>query len=203
MSATAALEKWLELKKNSALPILSTQPILGELKSQNADLNLVSEKILNVLIFSLVYILILILVGFVNWLSRYLYFKAKRPNSTLVHSLYYTLLYPSGIGKIYYKYEIRFLYIFTALFHSVQYSLCLFSYLYLYCTCTVLILILYLYLNCICINSILVLECTFTILVLVLYYLCTRTVLVLYLYLYCTVSFRSRRHVHLIPEQGP
>ena len=119
MSATAALEKWLELKKNSALPILSTQPILGELKSQNADLNLVSEKILNVLIFSLVYILILILVGFANWLSRYLYFKAKRPNSTLVHSLYYTLLYPSGIGKIYYKYEIRFsLYIYSLISFS-------------------------------------------------------------------------------------
>ena len=118
MSATAALEKWLELKKNSALPILSTQPILGELKSQNSDLSLISEKILNVLIFSLIYLIIHVLIGFTNWLSRYLYFKAKRPSCTLVHSLYYTLLYPSGIGKIYYKYENRFLYIYSLITSS-------------------------------------------------------------------------------------
>ena len=141
MSATAALEKWLELKKNSALPILSTQPILGELKSQNSDLSLISEKILNVLIFSLIYLIIHVLIGFTNWLSRYLYFKAKRPSCTLVHSLYYTLLYPSRIGKIYYKYETRFFfYIFTTLLHPVLYSLCLYS----YCTCTCTVLVLYL-----------------------------------------------------------
>ena len=118
MSATAALEKWLELKKNSALPSFSSQPILGELKSQNADLSLVSEKIFNVLIFSLIYLMVHILIGFTNWLSRYLYFKAKRPSCTFVHSLYYTLLYPSGIGKIYYKYENRFLYIYSLITSS-------------------------------------------------------------------------------------
>ena len=163
MSATAALEKWLELKKNSALPIFSAQPILGELQAQNSDLSLVSEKILNVVIFSLVYILVLILAGFINWFSRYLYFKAKRPNCTIVHSLYYTMLYPSGIGKFYYKNENKLFYIFTTSLHPVLYSLCLYS--FCTCTCTVLYSILF------------VLE-------LYLYYTRTCTVLVLFLYLY-------------------
>ena len=171
MSATAALEKWLELKKNSALPIFSAQPILGELQAQNSDLSLVSEKILNIVIFSLVYILILILAGFINWFSRYLYFKAKRPSCTIVHSLYYTMLYPSGIGKFYYKYENKLFYIFTTLLHPVLYSLCLYSFLYLYVYCTCIVF--YLYLNCTC-----------TILVRVLYYTCNSTVLTLYLYLF-------------------
>ena len=170
MSATAALEKWLELKKKSALPIFSAQPILGELQAQSSDLSLVSEKILNVVIFSLVYILILILAGFMNWFSRYLYFKAKRPNCTIVHSLYYTMLYPSGIGKFYYKYENKFFFhIYNIITSSiVQFMFIQFLYLYVYCTCIVF----YLYLNCTC-----------TILVRVLYYTCNSTVLTLYLYL--------------------
>ena len=158
VSATAALEKWLELKKNSALPIFSAQPILGELKSQNADLNLVSEKILNVLIFSLVYILILILAGFINWFSRYLYFKAKRPNCTIVHSLYYTMLYPSGIGNFIINMRINF---FSYLqHHYIQYCI-----VYVY-TVFVLVRVLYLY------SILFVLE-------LYLYYTCTCTVLYL------------------------
>ena len=137
MSATAALEKWLELRKKSALPIFSAQPILGELQAQSSDLSLVSEKILNVVIFSLVYILILILAGFINWFSRYLYFKAKRPNCTIVHSLYYTMLYPSGIGNFIINMRINFFFIFTTSLHPVLYSLCLYS--FCTCTCTVLV----------------------------------------------------------------
>ena len=114
MSAAAVLKKLLELQKNSALPIFQDDPPLyQELKSQTEELSFFSEKILNVLIFSIVYIFIHILCGFLNWLSRYMYFKAKRPSSTLVHSLYYTLVYPSGIGKIFHKYVLILL-TFTA-----------------------------------------------------------------------------------------
>ena len=52
MWAATALQKWLELKRISALPILNDQPVLGELKSQNEDLSVVSEKILNVPLFT-------------------------------------------------------------------------------------------------------------------------------------------------------
>ena len=139
MSATAALEKWLELKRKSALPIFSAQPILGELQAQSSDLSLISEKILNVVIFSLVYILILILAGFINWFSRYLYFKAKRPNCTIVHSLYYTMLYPSGIGNFIINMRLDFFIYLQPYF--IQYSIiyvCSVT-----CTCTVLVLYLY------------------------------------------------------------
>ena len=122
MSAAAVLKKLLELKKNSALPVFQDNPpILQELKSQNEDLSVFSEKIFNVLIFSIIYILIHILCGFLNWFSRYMYFKAKRPRCSLVHSLYYTLLYPSGIGKIFYKIDSL---TFTTLVHPIHYSLC-------------------------------------------------------------------------------
>ena len=94
MSATAALQKWLELKQKSALPIF------GDLKSNTIDdLNVIFERTLSVLLFTLVYILIRVLIGLTNWYSRYMYFKAKRSNSTIVHSMYYTLLYSSGIGN--------------------------------------------------------------------------------------------------------
>ena len=192
MSATAALEKWLELKRKSALPIFSAQPILGELQAQSSDLSLISEKILNVVIFSLVYILILILAGFINWFSRYLYFKAKRPNCTLVHSLYYTMLYPSGIGNFIINMRINF---FTYLqHHYIQYCIvyvytvsvhvlvlyCIVFYLYLNCTCTILVLVLYLYYFYNCTRIYFCHTCTCT--VLSLYYNCTCTVLVFVLY---------------------
>ena len=122
MSAAAVLKKLLELKKNSALPVFQDNPpIFQELKSQNEDLSVFSEKIFNLLIFSVIYILIHILFGLTNWLSRYLYFKARRPSSTLVHSLYYTLVYPSGIGKIFYKIDSL---TFTTLVRPIHYSLC-------------------------------------------------------------------------------
>ena len=122
MSAAAVLKKLLELKKNSALPVFQDNPpIFQELKSQNEDLSVFSEKIFNLLIFSVIYILIHILFGLTNWLSRYMYFKAKRPRCSLVHSLYYTLLYPSGIGKIFYRIDSL---TFTTLVHPIHYSLC-------------------------------------------------------------------------------
>ena len=126
MSAAAVLKKLLELQKNSALPIFQDNPpILQELKSQNEDLNVFYEKLFSMLVFSLVYILIHILFRLTNWLSRYMYFKAKRPSSTLVHSLYYTLVYPSGIGKIFHKYVIGFnLY---SVVHSVHHNLWLYN----------------------------------------------------------------------------
>ena len=100
MSAAAVLQELLELKRKSALPIISDQPIFGDSKSDTIDdLNVIFERTLSVLLFTLVYILIRVLIGLTNWYSRYMYFKAKRSNSTIVHSMYYTLLYSSGIGN--------------------------------------------------------------------------------------------------------
>ena len=94
MSAAATLQKLLELKQKSALPIF------GDSKSDTIDdLNVIFDRTLSVLLFTLVYILIRVLIGLTNWYSRYMYFKAKRSNSTIVHSMYYTLLYSSGIGN--------------------------------------------------------------------------------------------------------
>ena len=97
MSAAAAYQKFLELKNISALPILSDDPILGDIKSNISDEpTFLTER--TILIITLLYSLIRVLISLFNWFSRYHYFKTKRPSST-THAMYYTWFYCTGAGN--------------------------------------------------------------------------------------------------------
>ena len=91
MSAKAAYNKFLELEKLSN-PIANPLPV--GIKS-STDVNHGWEVFILV-IFCVILRLILALV---RWHSRLRYFKAKRSSSSCLCALYYTFLYPNGIGN--------------------------------------------------------------------------------------------------------
>ncbi len=97
MSAAAALQKWLELKNRSSIPIFSDN-ILGESKTDNStEKNY--ERIMDFLFFFLFYLSLRILVFLSNWYSRYQYFKTKKPGCSTIHALYYSWFYCTASGK--------------------------------------------------------------------------------------------------------
>ena len=97
MSAGAALQKWLELKNRSSIPIFSDN-ILGEPKTDNST-EKGYERIMDFLFFSLFYLSVRVLVFLSNWYSRYQYFKTKKPGCSTTHALYYSWFYCTASGE--------------------------------------------------------------------------------------------------------
>ena len=99
MSAAAALQKCLELKNRTYTPVFSTTSILEKEKLDSASEGIWSEKILDIFIFSLLYILVRGLVFLSNWYSKYQYFKTKKPSSSTTHALFYSWFYCTTSGE--------------------------------------------------------------------------------------------------------
>jgi len=119
MSAAAALQKWLELKNKTSTPIFSTTSILEKEKLDSTSEVIWSEKILEIFILSLLYILVQGLVFLTNWYSKYQYFKTKKSSSSTTHALYYSWFYCTASGEykiIRVSYECLVIFILRAIF---------------------------------------------------------------------------------------
>ena len=99
MSAAAALQKWLELKNKTSIPVFATTSNLEKEKLDILSEGIWSEKVLEIFILSLLYILVQGLVFLTNWYSKYQYFKTKKPSSSAIHALYYTWFYCTASGE--------------------------------------------------------------------------------------------------------
>ena len=88
MSAEAAYQKWLQ----------SSLPSVSKADTKSDEQTFFSGQTMEFVIFAALYILLRIIISLFNWYSRYNYFKSKRTVS-VIHSLYYTWFYCSGIGN--------------------------------------------------------------------------------------------------------
>ena len=97
MSAAAALQKWLELKNRTSTTIFLPNPTVGDTKMGNEELW--AERMLDIFIYFMFYILIRVFIFFSNWYSRYQYFKTKKPSSSTTHAIYFSWFYCTASGE--------------------------------------------------------------------------------------------------------